>query len=101
MSSCPQCRSMKSSVVDSREKVRFGVHLTVRRRQCPCGVRFTTFELNEKLVDRVDKLVELADFMGRVFPTQHKAAMMAVHGHPKTYTKQVTPGVTRADQKEE
>jgi hypothetical protein len=48
---CPSCgaSAQDSDVLESRE--RSSDHVIRRRRLCPCGVRYTTFESNDDPAD--------------------------------------------------
>lgn len=49
---CPRkgCRSRRSYVVESRYKTNTGRVVLRRRRECTCGHRFTTYEINAEIL---------------------------------------------------
>lgn len=55
---CPHCKAFDNGVVDSRPAILGGTIFTIkRRRSCRnCGKRFTTFEVPEVIIERLDAL---------------------------------------------
>ena len=43
---CPDCNSTKTSIINSRLKTNGVHHYRMRRRECECGKRFTTYEIS-------------------------------------------------------
>ena len=66
MSNCPECNSSETVVKDSRPAIRIGTIVTRRRRVClQCTNRFTTYEVSDKVLKKVNIDVDNPDVFER------------------------------------